>query len=100
MLVRTVPALLPAASIVPLLRAVAADLAETGRSRALEERTDALLATIACHSVVRVGQKLGESEMRALLAAMDEIEVNSNCPHGRPVARRMSRAELERRFGR
>jgi len=99
-LVRAVPALYPAPSIAPLLRAVAADLAETDRSRALHTATDALLATIACHSVVRVGQRLGETEMRALLAAMDEIEVNSNCPHGRPVARRMTRAELEGRFGR
>jgi DNA mismatch repair protein MutL len=99
-LVRAVPALFPAASIAPLLRAVAADLAETDRSRALQTTTDALLATIACHSVVRVGQRLGETEMRALLAAMDEIELNSNCPHGRPVARRMTRAELEGRFGR
>jgi DNA mismatch repair protein MutL len=99
-LVRAVPALFPAASIAPLLRAVAAELAEIGRSRALQTTTDALLATIACHSVVRVGQRLGETEMRALLAAMDEIELNSNCPHGRPVARRMTRAELEGRFGR
>jgi DNA mismatch repair protein MutL len=100
LLVRTVPALFPPASIAPMLRAVAADLAEVERSRALDARSDALLATIACHSVVRVGQKLGETEIRALLSAMDEIETNSNCPHGRPVARRMSRAELERRFGR
>jgi DNA mismatch repair protein MutL len=99
-LVRAVPALFPAASIAPLLRAVAADLADNDRSRALQTTTDALLATIACHSVVRVGQRLSEIEMRTLLAAMDEIEFNSNCPHGRPVARRMTRAELEGRFGR
>jgi DNA mismatch repair protein MutL len=99
-LVRAVPALFPAAAIAPLLRAVAAELAETDRSRAMQTTTDALLATIACHSVVRVGQRLGETEMRALLAAMDEIELNSNCPHGRPVARRITRAELEGRFGR
>jgi DNA mismatch repair protein MutL len=99
-LVRSVPGPFPATSIAPLLRAVAADLADVERSDAVAARSDALLATIACHSVVRVGQKLRESEMRALLTAMDEIEMNSNCPHGRPVARRMSRAELERRFGR
>ena len=99
-LVRSIPALLPPHAIAPLVRAVAADLAETERSRAVEARVEGLLATIACHSVVRVGQKLSELEMRALLAAMDSIDLNSNCPHGRPVARRMSRAELERRFGR
>lgn len=99
-LVRAVPALLPAGSIVPLVQAIAADLAQTERSRALEARTDGLLATIACHSVVRVGQRLSDTEMRALLAAMDSIDLNASCPHGRPVARRIARGELERRFGR
>jgi DNA mismatch repair ATPase MutL len=50
--------------------------------------------------VVRVGQRLSDTEMRALLAAIDSTDLNASCPHGRPVARRMSRAELERRFGR
>ncbi|MBI2962577.1 MAG: DNA mismatch repair endonuclease MutL [Deltaproteobacteria bacterium] len=99
-LVRAVPALLPVGSIVPLVRAIAADLAHAERSAALEARTDGLLATIACHSVVRVGQRLSEVEMRALLAAMDSIDRDASCPHGRPVARRIARGELERRFGR
>jgi DNA mismatch repair protein MutL len=99
-LVRSVPALLPAEAIAPLVRAIASDLGEVERSRALEARTDTVLATIACHSVVRVGQKLSEAEMRGLLSAMDSIDLSSTCPHGRPVARRMPRAELERRFGR
>ena len=98
--VRSVPALLPPEAIAPLLRAIASDLAEVERTRAVEERSERLLATIACHSVVRVGQKLSEAEMRALLAAMDSVDLNSNCPHGRPVSRRISRGELERRFGR
>jgi DNA mismatch repair protein MutL len=99
-LVRAVPALLPPEAIAPLVRAIASDLGEVERSRALEARTESVLATIACHSVVRVGQKLSESEMRGLLSAMDSIDLSSNCPHGRPVARRMPRSELERRFGR
>jgi len=98
--VRATPALLPPEAIAGVVRAIAADLGEDERSRALEARIEGLLATIACHSVVRVGQKLSEPEMRGLLAAMDAIDLNSNCPHGRPVARRMARSELERRFGR
>jgi len=99
-LVRSIPALLPAESIAPLVRALASELGEHDRSRALEARGEAILATIACHSVVRVGQKLSEPEIRGLLAAMDSVDLNSNCPHGRPVARRISRGELERKFGR
>ncbi|MGH7898682.1 MAG: DNA mismatch repair endonuclease MutL, partial [Candidatus Binatia bacterium] len=98
--VRATPAPLPAEAISTLVRAIAGDLADVDRSRAIEEQSDRLLATIACHSAVRVGQKLSEAEMRALLVAMDSIDSNSNCPHGRPVSRRIPRIELERRFGR
>lgn len=99
-IVRSVPALFRGGDVAPLIRQVAADLAEYGRSRALEKRIEDLLATIACHSVVRVGQRLSEAEMQALLASMDEIDWNTSCPHGRPVASILSRSELERRFGR
>jgi DNA mismatch repair protein MutL len=98
--VRATPALLPPEAIGPLVRAIAAELSEVEGTRAIEERSDRLLATIACHSVVRVGQKLSEAEMKGLLAAMDSVDLNSNCPHGRPVSRRIPRVELERRFGR
>jgi DNA mismatch repair protein MutL len=98
--VRTTPALLPPEAIVPLVGAIAAELSEVERTRAIEERSERLLATIACHSVVRVGQKLSEAEMKGLLAAMDSVDLSSNCPHGRPVSRRIPRVELERRFGR
>jgi DNA mismatch repair protein MutL len=99
-LVRSVPSLLPAEAIAPLVRAIASDLGELERSRALEARTESVLATIACHSVVRVGQRLSEREMRGLLSAMDSIDLNSSCPHGRPVATRIPRVDVERRFGR
>jgi DNA mismatch repair protein MutL len=99
-LVRTVPALLRPSDVAVLVKALASDLSELERSRALEQRTDRILATIACHSVVRVGQRLSEAEIRGLLEAMDSIDLGSNCPHGRPVASRLTRAELERRFGR
>ena len=34
------------------------------------------------------------------LVAMDEVDYSPHCPHGRPVLMRMSRAEIEKRFGR
>ena len=100
-LVRAVPALLPPE--VDRSARPRASLPISARSSdrvPSSARTESVLATIACHSVVRVGQKLSESEMRGLLSAMDSIDLSSNCPHGRPVARRMPRSELERRFGR
>jgi DNA mismatch repair protein MutL len=61
---------------------------------------DTILATVACHSVIRAGDALDGQRALALLQAMDEIEYCPHCPHGRPVLSRLPRAEIERRFGR
>jgi DNA mismatch repair protein MutL len=59
-----------------------------------------VLATMACHSVVRAGDVLDVTRARALLESMDGIDFRAHCPHGRPVLLRMSLGEIERRFGR
>jgi DNA mismatch repair protein MutL len=83
-----------------LLRQVLEELDEGGRSDALRERADLLLATMACHAAVRAGDVLDATKALALLQAMDEVDYSPYCPHGRPVLVRLSRSELERRFGR
>ena len=42
----------------------------------------------------------GAREALALLAQLDEVDLRSHCPHGRPVLLRMPLGEIERRFGR
>jgi len=99
-LLRTVPRLLRGQDMGELVRAFAADLAEQGASLAGERAADAVLATLACHSAVRVGQRLAPEQVRALLDAMDSVDVNAHCPHGRPVAIELTRARVESLFGR
>jgi len=99
-LLRTVPRLLRGHDAGGLLRAVATELAEEGASAAGERARDDALATLACHSSVRVGQRLDESQVRALLEQMDAVDVNAHCPHGRPVAIELRRAQVEGWFGR
>jgi DNA mismatch repair protein MutL len=85
----------------PLLREVLAELAEgTPLAGGDLERVDHLLATVACHSVVRAGDPVGRPAALALLAQLDEVDLRSHCPHGRPVMLRMPLGEIERRFGR
>lgn len=83
-----------------LFRHVLDELDDGGRSDSLRERAELLLATMACHSAVRAGDPLDENKARALLQAMDEVGYSPYCPHGRPVLVRLSRPEIERRFGR
>ena len=95
-----VPAGLRSGDAQPVLLELLGDLAEQGGSRALEERLDLALATIACHSVVRAGDVLSTAEVEALFRSMDGVDFKAHCPHGRPVLLRISIGEIARRFGR
>ena len=98
--VRAVPALLADTDAAVLVRDVAEELVDVGRSRRLDQAAEAVLSRLACHSAVRVGQNMGPEQMRALLTAMDEVDFAGNCPHGRPAFLVLSRGDLERWFKR
>lgn len=73
----------------------AEDLIDLFRRRLLHT-----LATESCHSSVRAGQRLGETEARALLSEMRATDYAGNCPHGRPTTVRLTWTDLERLFKR
>jgi DNA mismatch repair protein MutL len=83
-----------------VLTQLVGELAEVGGSRALEERMDAVFATLACHSVVRAGDALAPQEVASLLTSLDAVDFRGHCPHGRPVLLRIQVDEIARRFGR
>jgi DNA mismatch repair protein MutL len=98
--VKAVPQAASGAEPEKLLRDVLSELGARGASEVVADQVDHVLATMACHSVVRAGDALGETQARALLDAMDGVDFRGHCPHGRPVVLRMPLGELERRFGR
>lgn len=99
-LVRAVPAPLSGCDAAALVRDLAAELSESGESRALAERLDAVLARMACHGSIRAGRRLTEAEMNALLRALEATPNGGTCSHGRPTWIRLEAADLERLFGR
>ncbi|HEY2775635.1 MAG TPA: DNA mismatch repair endonuclease MutL [Candidatus Binatia bacterium] len=98
--VRAMPAMAAGADSRVLVEAVAADLVEVGRARAATRLAEKIMATVACHSAVRVGKRLDRGAARALLREMSSVSYHSTCPHGRPVARKLARGQIEKMFGR
>ena len=68
----------------------------TGKDE-IEER---FLSTIACKAAVKANMSLDEKEIRALLDDLLRLHNPFTCPHGRPTAIKMTKADLERKFAR
>ena len=99
-LVRSVPAALKEPDAAGLLRDLAEEFAETGAPLALEAKLDAALARLACHRSIRAGRRLQREEMSALLREMEATPRAATCSHGRPTFLKLTRADLEKLFGR
>jgi DNA mismatch repair protein MutL len=96
--IRAVPAMLDRREPRDLLRELIADLAEHGASRAVEERRDEILSTMACHAAVRANRQLTIPEMNALLRQMEQTERSGQCNHGRPTWYQFALSDLDRLF--
>lgn len=57
------------------------------------------LASAACKAAVKGGENLTADEAKSLIAQMDG-DMGLRCPHGRPVAVKMKKSELEKLFKR
>ncbi len=95
-LVREVPADLEAGDVTATLEEIAGKLRE-GRSPA--ERRESLLHTMACKAAIKGGWNSDPAELRVLVEKVQRGEVRY-CPHGRPVAVKITRYELEKMFRR
>jgi DNA mismatch repair protein MutL len=98
LLVRAIPVLLAKANPEKLIRDVLADMAMYGVSSRIQERSNQVLAKMACHGSVRAGRRLTVDEMNALLREMEKTERIGQCNHGRPTWIELSGTDLDRFF--
>ena len=97
-LVRAAPGDIAAGEIEATLCDLAGRLLTTGRADPDAAR-DALLHTMACKAAIKGGQKNAPEELQRVAEAVVSGAVRY-CPHGRPVAIELTRAQLEKQFKR
>ncbi|HET7480584.1 MAG TPA: DNA mismatch repair endonuclease MutL, partial [Rubrobacteraceae bacterium] len=69
----------------------------TGPGHAREDR---ILATIACHSAVKMGDRMSHPEMEALIKDWLTSRLPATCPHGRSICYRIGLNEVARKLDR
>lgn len=74
-----------------------AALSGTGPGR---KREDHILATIACHSAVKLGDRLSHTEMQELIKSWLTSRLPATCPHGRSICYRIGVDEVARKLDR
>ena len=97
LLVRQIPADIRLEDAAATVEELAEDL-RLGRADPTAAR-DRLLQTMACKSAIKAGMHTAPAELRALVDRVQSGEIQY-CPHGRPVAVKLTRYEIEKMFKR
>ena len=97
-LVRAVPSELSGVDVPTLMSEIAGNILE--KSTCESDRTNAILHSIACKAAIKAGDYTSVTEQLELAKAVLSRNDLMYCPHGRPIAFKLTRQELEKQFGR
>jgi DNA mismatch repair protein MutL len=83
-----------------LVQDIIDDLKEYDENVLLKELVDHVLATYACHYIIRAGREMNYMEMNNLLREMESTPHSGQCNHGRPTYVELKLKDIEKLFGR
>lgn len=69
-----------------------------GKEKVTARRIDDILALMACKAAVKANDPLLPQEGEELVRRMEEAGIFSHCPHGRPVVKFFSEADIKKWF--
>jgi DNA mismatch repair protein MutL len=99
-IVKSVPQILVDKDYRQLILDVIDEIISYGKSFKFEESVEKVLILMACHGAIKANQHLNQEEIKALLQQLDNVGSPTNCPHGRPILRKITYQEIDRMFKR
>ena len=96
--IEAVPSMMTGKSPEKMLLRVLDDIVSLRRSG--HDLLKAMAQSIACRAAVMAGDRLNDEEAVNLIDRLLQCEDKYSCPHGRPTFIKISREDLDRRFGR
>ncbi len=97
--VREIPPFLDIACVKETVEELAGKLCSQKAKLSLEKEKW-LLSSVACRAAIKAGHKTSKQEMEHIINILVNEQNIKYCPHGRPVIFKLSKQELEKRFGR
>ena len=98
-LLRAVPALLKNVNWQTLISEFISKLEESGAPDGAHIMDEAV-KIMACHGAIRAGQHLTLTEMSNLMHQLNNMDLPTNCPHGRPIFQNFTYFEMNKMFKR
>lgn len=101
-IIKAVPAVLKHLPPREVVAGILADLAadSSGPVKNSARGIDDVVSGIACKAAIRAGDSLHDEEAEELLRQMQQADIFSHCPHGRPTSRTFSPGEIKKWFHR
>jgi DNA mismatch repair protein MutL len=99
-LVSGYPAMLANFQPAEVLREIAHQLGNEGKTPERRDLLDELLHMVSCKAAIKAGDRLTADEVNALVALRDDFQDSHHCPHGRPTMLTLTREELDKQFKR
>jgi DNA mismatch repair protein MutL len=100
MLLTCYPAMLHKADLTQIIRDLCEHLETSQQDPSRRDILDELLHMMSCKGAIKSGQRLSPEEIQSLLEQSHLVDDAHHCPHGRPTALVLTRADLDRQFGR
>lgn len=98
-IVRSVPSFISSEEAITTISEIADNL-KSCKKEVSPQILDDIYHTIACRSAIKAHDKSSNYEREFLIECLRQETDVKYCPHGRPVTAKISKTEIEKRFGR